>query len=653
MAKREIPASGGSRKPSLSVILETLSEAIVLLDGKGIIHFAGGAVQKLSGYRPAQLIGRPATLIFANEEDLNFVKDEEESGRRITSTVDLRKKDGSVVSLDLTAAISRRKELQAHPYVLSLREIGAELELRNALAIRNRQLATFSRITGMVALGGEIDVLLERLLLTTMQSFNLARGTVHMLDPHDNRLLLVAHRGVPGELLSELTELHLPAVAVDTWIRKPRPTPIDQVPHLPQGIKDKLAHHRLTDAIAIPLISKGQSFGILTYSPAEPLHPDEASLLEAVAGQLALAVEKYRLLRDLQESQNKYSSLVERASDGIMISQDREFKFVNKRLADLLGYTVSDMIGMDIGQVMLPEDREFIMQSYENRVSGRVPQELYQGRLQAYDGRIILVEFNATTIDYEGRPASLSMVRDLTVRKQLQDELVEEKNTAEFYNDILTHDVNNLLHATIGNLVLMSDEMSGKLNRLQEQQRQKALAGARRCAALVDQVRELMMIRHLDPASFTPRRLTKLLQEAADVVREQFPDEPFTMNLNAQGNQFILGHRLSANLFINLISNAIRHNSKEHKFINITVTDAPDGKSWLIALEDNGDGIPDDIKQRIYDRFTRFSKKKGFGLGMSIVNALVKVMNGAIEVQDRVPGQIDQGTRFIVHLPKG
>jgi hypothetical protein len=59
---------------------------------------------------------------------------------------------------------------------------------------------------------------------------------------------------------------------------------------------------------------------------------------------------------------------------------------------------------MDIGQVMLPEDREFIMQSYENRVSGRVPQELYQGRLQAYDGRIILVEFNATTIDYEGRP---------------------------------------------------------------------------------------------------------------------------------------------------------------------------------------------------------------------------------------------------------
>jgi hypothetical protein len=45
MAKREIPASGGSRKPSLSVILETLSEAIVLLDGKGIIHFAGGAVQ--------------------------------------------------------------------------------------------------------------------------------------------------------------------------------------------------------------------------------------------------------------------------------------------------------------------------------------------------------------------------------------------------------------------------------------------------------------------------------------------------------------------------------------------------------------------------------------------------------------------------------
>lgn len=653
MVNQESPSSTGGRKPSLSVILETLSEVILLLDGKGIIRFAGGAVQKLIGYRPTQLVGQPATLLFVNEEDLNFIKDEEEAGRRITSTVSLRKEDGAIVAADLTSAISRRKELQVHPYVLSLREIGAELEVRNALAIRNRQLATFSRITGMVALGGEINTLLERLLLTTMQSFNLARGAIHMLNQRGNKLLLVAHRGVPSELLTDLTELHLPTEAVDTWIKKPRPTPITKVPHLPEGIKRKITRHKLTDATSIPLISKGQSFGILTYLPAEPLHQDEASLLEAVAGQLALAVEKNQLLRDLQESQNKYSSLVERANDGIMISQDMEFKFVNKRLADLIGYTVSDMIGMDITRVMLPEDREGILKSYEDRVSGRVPQEIYQGRLQARDGRAILVEFNATTIDYEGRPASLSMVRDMTVRKQLQDELIEERNTAEFYNDILTHDVNNLLHTTIGNLHLMSDDMSGNLNKIQEQQRQKALAGAKRCAALVDQVRELMMIRHLDPASFMPLRLTKLVPEAADVVREQFPDAPFTMNLNAQANQFILGHRLSANLFINLISNAIRHNSKEKKIINVSVTDTPDGKHWSIALEDNGDGIPDELKSRIYERFTRFSKKKGFGLGMSIVNALVKVMNGTIEVQDRVSKQTSQGTRFIVKLPKG
>jgi signal transduction histidine kinase len=101
------------------------------------------------------------------------------------------------------------------------------------------------------------------------------------------------------------------------------------------------------------------------------------------------------------------------------------------------------------------------------------------------------------------------------------------------------------------------------------------------------------------------------------------------------------------------MSNAIRHNGKKDKWVRATVADSADGRSWEVAVEDNGDGIDAEARRRIYDRYARFSKKTGYGLGMSIVKSLVAVMGGAIRIEDRVPDEPAQGTRFVVALPKG
>jgi PAS domain S-box-containing protein len=367
---------------------------------------------------------------------------------------------------------------------------------------------------------------------------------------------------------------------------------------------------------------------------------------------MALAIDKHQLLQDLRESQRKYSSFIEGANDGIMISQNGVFKFVNKKLADMLEYTVSDMIGLDITRTMAAEDVPILLDHYRKRVSGQVPKEIYQGRLASRTGKLVPVEFNAVTVEFDGQPASLSFVRDLSERLRLQNELRAEKEIAELYNDVLTHDVNNLLHTIIGNLDLMADVHAGELAPALDQQRQKAMANARRCAQLIDRVRDLMMIRHLNPASFVPVSLRQMLEEALDVVREQFRGTAFAAHVQAQANQYILGHQLAGQIFINLMSNAIRHNANKDKWVNVAVQDVPGDQRWAIAVEDNGNGIPDGQKDKVYDRLRRLSAKGGHGLGGSIVKALVSVLGGSIRVEDRVPGDHTQGTRFVVLLPK-
>ncbi|NLH47159.1 MAG: PAS domain S-box protein [Myxococcales bacterium] len=632
--------------------LGAVNAAFLLLDGKSRVRVAGGAIQSLLDYSAKDLTGKPLSLVIPDKAIYEQVKDQLRLRDKIQLPIRVQRGDGQSIPIMLSSAPVTPPDGYPYRQMLLLSPAETALEAQDALAARNAQLATFSRISNLIAEGGELKALMEKLLLISMQILRLPMACIHSLDRRTGFARVVAHRGMPKEIISGIADLPYEPTWIQNHLIEQLPLRLVDWPGLGERLRGKINEARLGDARVSLLVSKGQIFGSLIYLAMNPPNAEDQALLEAIAGQLALAIEKDQLLQDLRESQRKYSTLIEWANDGIMICQDGVFKFVNKRLADMLEYTVSDMVGMDITRIMTIEERDLMLDRYQRRISGRVPKEIYQGDLLSRGGKTVTVEFNATTIEYEGRPASMSFIRDLSERIALQNELIAEKETAEFYNDVLTHDVNNMLHIIVGNMDLLGDEMFGRLNENQEKQRQKALSGARRCANLIDRVRELMTIRHLNPSSFIPLPLPRMLQESLEIVREQFSDTPFTAELSVQPNQFILGHQLAGQIFVNLMSNAIRHNSKEQKWLAISVTDSPDGQHWQIQVEDNGDGIPNLVKQQIYKRYARFSEKGGLGLGMSIVKALVDVMGGSIAMADRSTDNIREGTRFTVTLPK-
>jgi len=138
----------------------------------------------------------------------------------------------------------------------------------------------------------------------------------------------------------------------------------------------------------------------------------------------------------LRESEEKYSNLVERANDGIVIIQDGIMKYVNPRLAEMGGYTVEELVGKPFTDYASPAELPTLVDRYVRRMSGEDVEPIYETVLRRKDGSDINVEINASTISYQGRTADLVLVRDITERKQAEKEL---KASREQLRKLSTH----------------------------------------------------------------------------------------------------------------------------------------------------------------------------------------------------------------------
>ena len=119
----------------------------------------------------------------------------------------------------------------------------------------------------------------------------------------------------------------------------------------------------------------------------------------------------------------------------------------------------------------------------------------------------------------------------------------------------------------------------------------------------------------------------------------------------AMANEFLY------DVFLNLFINAVRYNRNPMARIRVVVSKAiSSGRRMIkVSIEDNGIGIPDDHKMKVFDRFHRIMEKgevMGSGLGLAIVREIIQGLDGDIWVEDRIPGDHSGGSRFIFMIPE-
>jgi PAS domain S-box-containing protein len=125
----------------------------------------------------------------------------------------------------------------------------------------------------------------------------------------------------------------------------------------------------------------------------------------------------------LRESEAKYREVVERANDVVAIVQDTIIKYINTHSLEMLGYPPKQMIGAPMTEYIYPDELQRLISRYEQRMAGEHVESIYETALLHRDGSRVDVELNIGLITYEGRPAELIIVRDITERRKVLEAL--------------------------------------------------------------------------------------------------------------------------------------------------------------------------------------------------------------------------------------
>jgi PAS domain S-box-containing protein len=251
--------------------------------------------------------------------------------------------------------------------------------------------------------------------------------------------------------------------------------------------------------------------------------------------------------------------------------------------------------------------------------------------------------------------AAVAAIMDITRLKATERELQEAKSDAEMYLDLMGHDINNLSQVGIGYLELALNELDAR-GRLEEKDRpllDQALETLLNSSKLIGNVRKIQKSQ-AGGLKLMPVDLCEVL-EKVKLQYSSIPDREVHIKFDATGQCYVYANELIHDVFANLIGNAIKHSSAaKHLDINIHLKKIDRGGRDLyeITIDDNGPGIPDNVKARLFTRFARGeTKASGRGLGLYLVRTLLKDMGGSITVEDRVKGDYGKGARFIVILP--
>ena len=419
-------------------------------------------------------------------------------------------------------------------------------------------------------------------------------------------------------------------------------------------IDRKLFREGIRSSLVFPLEYKERIIGTINFGSRKPGHfsEDHVRFLKQVSVGLAISIENALLLDEIKASEERYRTVVESAHDGVgVIGDDYRIEYCNERLAEILGYSRKEVIGMDFRNCLDEESKQRVVDRYHRRQRGEEVPPRYEFDIRRKDGQFRHVEINSSIVrDSKGRVNTVSYLKDITEKRRMEEQLLQSEKLralGEMASGV-AHDFNNALTAILGNAQLLlytaADEGSKETLRTIEKVAKDSAQTVRRLQDFTRKGAHKEFFR-LD--------VNSIIQDAIEITKPKWKDD-------AQGRGFQIGMvstfgeipLVAGNaselreVITNLIFNAIEAMPKGGK---IEVRTYRSKEKVYIQITDTGVGMTEEVRKKVFEPFFTTKPFTNTGLGLSMSYGIIKRFGGEIEVESKV----GEGTTFTIMLPIG
>jgi PAS domain S-box-containing protein len=372
----------------------------------------------------------------------------------------------------------------------------------------------------------------------------------------------------------------------------------------------------------------------------------------------------------LRENEKRYRSLVENSLQGVVVAKNNPVRiiFANQTMFDITGYTPAELTGFgpeQMADLIHPDDRELFFKNFRRRLAGEYIPPRHEYRIRHKTDGARWIELFSSLIDYEGEPASQTVMIDITERKQAEEEhrkLEYELRHAQKMEAVgtlaggIAHDFNNLLQAISGYTeIIMLDKREADPDFRNLSAIQKATG---RAAQLV---RQMLLFGRKVEADRKSTDINNEIEQARGILERTIPKMIDIETRSGSRLWSVMADPIQIEqVLLNLGGNAADAMPQGGKIViesdNIIVDENEPGdifgiipgKYVRITFSDTGCGMDKEVLEHIFEPF--FTTKdigKGTGLGLASVYGIVKSHRGFINCYSE-PGS---GTVFKIYLP--
>ena len=352
-----------------------------------------------------------------------------------------------------------------------------------------------------------------------------------------------------------------------------------------------------------------------------------------------LYVWQRELERELRDSEEKLGSINTSAKDAIILTDEGgKISSWNPAAETILGYKKEEAINKELIKLIVPkrfqEDYSRSLKEFVEIGFAPIIGKTFEMVAIRKDGTEFPTEISTSAFKMKGKWQVLGIVRDITERQKTLEKLNVLIEKLGVVGKLTRHDVRNKLSAVVGNTYLIKKTLPND---------HKALAYLQEVESACKQTTRILdfaaTYESLGAEELTPIDIGKAVEEAVTLT-SNLQDVKV---INECHGLTVIADSLLKQLFYNLIDNSLKHGEKVSR-IRAHYKEGKDGLK--LFYEDDGVGIPKDMKQKIFDE--GYTTGKGSGYGLYMVKKMIEVYGWTIQ-ETGTPGK---GAQFTMTIPR-